>query len=143
LISQSRGLGDVYKRQDQNTGFGYTGTSKQDIALVDRFHEKVEFSYDTTIEKNFISSPTLLSFASAIREASEINDEFSVPMSTRILKNFQDDVLNLNFEFAVNSLLNNYPKSDGERDGVKMRFDAEADTIAADYGVSKGNYSTR
>lgn len=127
---------------DQNTGLGYTGTSRQDSALVDRFNVKLEFHYDTAIEGNFIKSPTLLSFASNIREAAELNDEFSVPMSTRILKNFQAQATTLNFEFAVNSLLSNYPKMDGERDAIKMRFDAEADAIASELSIALGKYST-
>jgi hypothetical protein len=127
---------------DQNTGLGYTGTSKQDAALVDRFDVKLEFHYDTSIEANFIKSPTLLTFASNIREASDLNDEFSVPMSTRILKNFVAQAPSLNFEFAVNSLLSNYPKIDGEREAIKMRFDADASAIADELGVSLGKYST-
>lgn len=126
---------------DQNTGLGYTGTSRQDSALIDRFNVKLEFHYDTSIESHFINSATLLGFASNIREASELNDEFSVPMSTRILKNFVAQATNLNFEFAVNSLLSNYPKMDGERDAIKMRFDAEAPQIADELGVSVGKYS--
>ncbi|CAB4128976.1 AAA domain containing protein [uncultured Caudovirales phage] len=128
---------------DQNTGIGYTGTSKQDQALLDRFNIKLEFKYDSKIESNFIKSPTLLQFAENIRTASEMNDEFSVPMSTRILQNFQTQAVNLNFAFAVNSLLSNYPKTDGERDAIKMRFDAEIDSICAELGVDKGKYSTR
>ena len=128
---------------DQNTGIGYTGTSKQDAALVDRFHTKLEFHYDSKIESHFIKSPTLLAFATAIREASELNDEFSVPMSTRILLNFQAQALRLNFPFAVNSLLANYPKGDGERDAIKMRLDADVDSIVAELNVDKGKYSGR
>lgn len=127
---------------DQNTGIGYTGTSKQDAALVDRFHTKLEFQYDTNIEAKFIKSPTLLGFAKNIREASEINDEFSVPMSTRILKQFVSKATRLNFEFAVNSMLANYPKMDGEREALKMRFDAEAEQIATELGTTLGAYST-
>jgi MoxR-like ATPase len=128
---------------DQNTGLGYTGTSRQDAALVDRFNIKLEFHYDSEIEAKFIKSPTLLQFASNIREAAELNDEFSVPMSTRILKNFQAQAVGLNFEFAVNSMLSNYPKMDGERDAIKMRFDADAQQIADELGISLGKYSTR
>ena len=128
---------------DQNTGVGYTGTSKQDAALIDRFNTKLEFHYDSKIESHFIKSPTLLAFATAIREASELNDEFSVPMSTRILLNFQAQALRLNFPFAVNSLLANYPKGDGERDAIKMRLDADVDSIVAELGVDKGKYSGR
>jgi hypothetical protein len=103
----------------------------------------LEFKYDSEIEAKFIKSPTLLQFASNIREAAELNDEFSVPMSTRILKNFQAQATGLNFEFAVNSMLSNYPKMDGERDAIKMRFDADAQQIADELGISLGKYSTR
>jgi MoxR-like ATPase len=126
---------------DQNTGLGYTGTSKQDAALIDRFNIKLEFKYDTTIESKFIKSTALLEFASNIREASEMNDEFSIPMSTRVLQNFQAQATSLNFAFAVHSLLANFPKSDGERDAIKMRLDAEIDRVASDYGVELGNYN--
>lgn len=126
---------------DQNTGLGYTGTSKQDAALIDRFNIKLEFKYDTTIESKFIKSPALLEFASNIREASEMNDEFSIPMSTRVLQNFQAQATSLNFAFAVHSLLANFPKSDGERDAIKMRLDAEIDRVASDYGIELGNYN--
>ena len=126
---------------DQNTGFGYTGTSKQDAALVDRFNVKLEFRYDTAIEAKFIKSPALLEFASNIREASEMNDEFSIPLSTRVLQNFQAQATSLNFAFAVHGLLANFPKSDGERDAIKMRLDAEIDRIASDLGLELGKYN--
>jgi MoxR-like ATPase len=126
---------------DQNTGFGYTGTSKQDAALVDRFNVKLEFRYDTAIEGKFIKSSALLEFASNIREASEMNDEFSIPLSTRVLQNFQAQATSLNFAFAVHGLLANFPKSDGERDAIKMRLDAEIDRIASDLGLELGKYN--
>jgi hypothetical protein len=53
-------------------------------------------------------------------------------MSTRILKNFQDNAVGLGFDFAVENLLNNFPSVDGERDAIKMRIDAERDTIIAE-----------
>lgn len=128
---------------DQNTGLGYTGTSKQDAALVDRFRTKLEFKYDSTIESKFIKSEALLQFANDIRQASEITDEFSVPMSSRILQNFQDHAQSLNFAFALTSLLNNYPKGDGEREAIKMRFDAVSSEIASQLGVEVGSYSLK
>lgn len=127
---------DVLFIADQNTGYGYTGTSKQDAALVDRFNIKVEFAYDVDIEKKFIPSPTLLEFATAIRSAAELNDEFTVPMSTRILQNFVRQAKALGMKFAVESMLNNYPKSDGERDALKMRLDVAVDDIANELGAS-------
>lgn len=125
---------------DQNTGMGYTGTSSQDNALLDRFDPKMEFQYDTEIERNFIKSQALLDFAQAIRIASETNDEFSIPMSTRVLINFQANAQNLGFNFAVNALLNNFPKLDGEREAIKLRFDADSSTIASELGVDDSTY---
>jgi MoxR-like ATPase len=126
---------------DQNVGLGYNGTQKQDNALLDRFNLKLEFQYDTKIEGNFIPSNTLLTFASNIREAAELNDEFSIPMSTRILKNFVAQARGLNLEFAVNSMLSNYPKMDGEREAIKMRLDADISQIASELGVPVGKYT--
>jgi hypothetical protein len=126
---------------DQNTGLGYTGTSKQDNALLDRFNLKIEFDYDINVERKFITSSTLLQFAHSIREASEMSDEFSIPMSSRLLINFENQAKSLGLEFAINAMLNSFPKGDGEREGVKMRLDAEIDTIAEELGVVKGTYS--
>jgi MoxR-like ATPase len=128
---------------DQNTGSGYTGTQRQDQALVDRFNVKLEFKYDDAIESKFIKSPTLLAFANSIRQASETSDQFSVPMSTRMLKNFEEQAVKLNFQFAVNSLLSAFPKDDSEREAIKMRFDAEYDKIAEELNVDPGSYSIK
>ncbi|CAB4123823.1 AAA domain containing protein [uncultured Caudovirales phage] len=128
---------------DQNTGVGYVGTSKQDNALVDRFNLKLEFHYDSKIESKFIKSAALLEFATSIRQAAEQNDQFSVPMSTRALINFQAQASHLGFVFAANSLLNNFPKSDGEREAIKMRFDADSLTIANELGVDYANYNSK
>jgi MoxR-like ATPase len=125
---------------DQNVGTNYTGTMRQDAALVDRFGLKLEFDYDIEIERKFIPSETLLQFATAIRMASASSDQFSSPMSTRILKNFVAQARGLSFEFAVNSLLNNYPVRDGEREALKMRFDTSYEAIASELNVPVGNY---
>jgi len=125
---------------DQNTGTGYAVT-KQDVALVDRMQPKLEFDYDIDVERKFIKSESLLQFAQSIREASKTTDQFTTPMSPRILMNFIDQAQKLNLGFAVYSLLNNFPKDDGEREAIKMRLDADIDAIAADIGVSLDSYS--
>jgi hypothetical protein len=134
---------DVLFIADQNTGIGYTGTMRQDNALSDRFGVKVEFKYDIDIEKKFIDSPTLLQFAHSIREASELNDQFSIPMSTRLLINFQNQARGLGIRFAINTMLNSFPKSDGEREGIQMRLDADLDNIADELGVPTDGYSVK
>lgn len=134
---------DVLFIADQNIGHGYTGTVKQDNALNDRYAHKLEFEYDIKIESKFIQSKTLLEFADAIRQARELNDQFTVDMSTRILKNFQNHAQRLGIKYAVDSMLNNFPKSDGERDAIKMRFDSNVSRICEELGVDKGDYQVK
>lgn len=125
---------------DQNTGVGYAVT-KQDVALLDRMQPKLEFDYDINIERSFIPSEALLQFAHAIREAAQTTDQFTTPMSPRILLDFVSNAKHLNLGFAVTSLLNNFPKDDGEREAVKMRLDADIESIANELGVSTDSYT--
>ena len=127
---------------DQNTGTGYHVTS-QDKALMDRMQPKLEFNYDIQIERKFIQSEALLQFAHSIREASDTSDQFTTPMSPRILLNFISNAKHLSLGFAVTSLLNNFPSEDGEREAVKMRLDADIDTIATELGIPLGSYSAQ
>ena len=122
---------------DANTGSAYNGTMRQDGALVDRFNIKLPFTYDTDLESKFIPYPALLAFASSIRKATELGQEdFTVPLSTRLLQNFIMQANNFNWNFAVERLLSNFPGDTGERDAIKMRLDADAPRIAAEFGIS-------
>jgi hypothetical protein len=122
---------------DANIGIGYNGTMRQDQALVDRFHIKLNFSYDTRLEQQFLPYPALLSFADGIRKAGDLGEEdFTVPMSTRLLQNFVSHASRYNWSFAVARLLSNFPSDNGERDAVKMRLDSDAPRIATDLGVT-------
>lgn len=121
---------------DQNTGIGYNGTMRQDQALLDRFNIKLPFTYDAELEKNFLPYPALLGFATGIRKAADMGDEdFSVPMSTRLLQNFVQQASQFNWEFAVQRLLSNFPNDNGERDAIKMKLDSDAPAIRRDLGV--------
>ena len=121
---------------DQNIGMGYNGTMRQDQALVDRFNIKLNFTYDTELERQFLPYPSLLNFADGIRKASDMGeDEFTVPMSTRLLQNFVTQASQFNWRFAVERLLSNFPNETGERDAVKLRLESDAPQIANDLGV--------
>lgn len=121
---------------DQNTGIGYNGTMRQDQALLDRFNIKLPFTYDAELEKNFLPYPALLGFATGIRKAADMGDEdFSVPMSTRLLQNFVQQASQFNWEFAVQRMLSNFPNDNGERDAIKMKLDSDAPAIRRDLGV--------
>ena len=126
---------------DQNIGQGYTGAVQQDKALKDRF-VKVEMDYDRNVEAKFIDSPALLDFAQSIRDARKLTDEFTTEVSTRMLKDFQLLARGVSFNFAVQSLLANFPDDDGEREGVKTRFNLNYTKVAEELGVVVGNYST-
>jgi hypothetical protein len=121
---------------DANVGVGYNGTSRQDGALVDRFNLKLNFSYDVRLEEQFLPYPALLQFADGIRRASDLGEEdFTVPMSTRLLQNFVSHASQFNWNFAVARLLSNFPADNGERDAIKMRLDSDAPRIIRDLGL--------
>lgn len=121
---------------DANVGSGYNGTMKQDTALIDRFAIKLPFTYDTELEAKFIPYPALLSFAKGIRTATDLGQEdFTTPLSTRLLQTFVSQVREFNWPFAVQRLLSNFPADTGERDAIKLRIDADAPRIAREFGL--------
>ena len=122
---------------DANSGSNYSGTMRQDGALIDRFNIKLPFVYDSELEAKFIPYPALLSFATGIRKATELGQEdFTTPLSTRLLQNFVMHVTSFNWNFAVQRLLTNFPADTGERDAIKMRLDADAPRIGSEFGVT-------
>jgi MoxR-like ATPase len=121
---------------DANVGNNYSGTMRQDGALLDRFAIKLPFSYDAELEAKFIPYPALLGFATGIRTATELGQEdFTVPLSTRLLQTFVAQVKEFSWSFAVQRLLSNFPTDTGERDAIKLRIDADAPRIAREFGV--------
>lgn len=122
---------------DANVGSAYSGTMRSDGALLDRFNIKLPFVYDSDLEKNFLPYPALLAFATGIRKASELGEEdFTVPVSTRLLQNFVMHATNFNWEFAVQRLLSNFPVESGEREAIKLRLESDAPRIASDLNVA-------
>lgn len=125
---------------DANVGGMYNGTTRADAAFIDRFGVKLQFKYDTDLEKKFLPYPALLEFAKAIRVASDLGQQdFSVPMSTRLLKSFVEQAKAFNWDFAVERLLASFPADTGERNAIKTRIDADAPSIAAELGVTYAN----
>ena len=101
---------------------GYKGTSKFNEAFADRFWIKLNFEYDTDIEKKFIPSNTLLELAKSMR-ADSIAGVYETPVSTRLLKQFVDLAQNLSYDFAVDNFVNNF--RDDERSSVKLLLDSQ------------------
>jgi MoxR-like ATPase len=100
----------------------YRGTSKFNEAFSDRFYVKLNFEYDTSIEKKFIPSSTLLDLAKSMRDDA-IAGVYETPISTRLLKQFVDLAQNLNYDFAVDNFVNNF--RDDERSSVKLLLDSQ------------------
>jgi hypothetical protein len=122
---------------DANIGGMYNGTTRSDAAFVDRFSIKLQFDYDTALEKKFLPYPTLLNFASAIRKAADLGQQdFTVPMSTRLLKSFVAQAQAFGWQFAVDRMLASFPSETGERDAIKTRIESDAPAIASELGVS-------
>ena len=101
---------------------GYKGTSKFNEAFADRFWIKLNFEYDTDIEKKFIPSKTLLELATSMR-ADTIAGVYETPVSTRLLKQFVDLAQNLSYDFAVDNFVNNFRED--ERSSVKLLLDSQ------------------
>jgi MoxR-like ATPase len=101
---------------------GYKGTSRFNEAFADRFWVKLNFEYDTEIEKKFIPSATLLDLAKSMR-ADTIAGVYETPVSTRLLKQFVDLSQNLSYDFAVDNFVNNF--RDDERNSVKLLLDSQ------------------
>lgn len=122
---------------DANMGGMYSGTTRADAAFLDRFLMKLQFEYDTALESKFLPYPALLNFASAIRKASDLGQQdFTVPMSTRLLKGFVSQAQEFNWKFAVERLLSSFPSDTGERNAVKTRLEADAPAIAQEIGIA-------
>lgn len=101
---------------------GYKGTSRFNEAFSDRFYVKLNFEYDTDIEKKFIPSNTLLELAKSMR-ADTVAGTYETPVSTRLLKQFVDLAQNLSYDFAVDNFVNNFRED--ERSSVKLLLDSQ------------------
>jgi len=110
---------------------GYRGTSRLNEAFADRFAIKLQFKYDTEIERKFIPSKSLLELANKMR-ADSLSGIYETPISTRLLKNFVSNATSLNYDFAVTNFLNNF--NDEERGSVKLLLEAYSHSIATELG---------
>jgi hypothetical protein len=124
---------------DQNLGSDYTGATKQDSALLDRF-TKVEFEDDPAIEAQLIPSPSFLEFAEAIRFVNRTDrGKMRTRVGLRMLLKFVEHSKNYNYQFAVSRLLANFNVS--ERATVRMHFDTRYDAIASELGIDASTYT--
>jgi DNA polymerase III delta prime subunit len=125
---------------DQNIGTAYSGAQQQDSALLDRFNVKLEFDYDPEIERKIVGSPSLVELAESLRYLRKAEPaKHKTVVGTRMLINFASQAKHYNFDFAVRSLLNNFP--DKEREAVSMQLESRYLTIAEELSVPADNIS--
>jgi len=113
---------------------GYRGTAKMDEAMEDRFRDKWEFKYDPELESNFIKSPALLELATDVRHQNE-SGKILAPFSTRILKTFQQDALEDDWQYAVDNLLANFARG-VERESVSTTVEIYSSRIQDELGIA-------
>jgi len=127
----------------------YRGVSLLNEAWKDRFEIKVEFDYDRSIESKFIKSSSLLDLAYGMRSSSRGVDArvqgststiFDTPISPRILKTFEKLATQLNYDFAVQNMVNAFDIE--ERSSVKMMLEGAEYNIKSDLGLDTSNIIT-
>jgi len=118
----------------------YRGTTLLNEAWKDRFEIKLNYNYDNAIEKQIVTSVSLLELANGMRSTSQ-NDHgssnsstiFETPVSTRILKTFEKLAKGLSYDFASDVFVNNF--SDDERPAVRMLLEGNDYNIKSDLGL--------
>lgn len=125
----------------------YRGTQLLNEAWKDRFEIKVNYNYDSAIEKKFISSSSLLELANGMRATSRRDEHasdrgtiFETPVSPRILKTFEKLATGLNFDFASEVFINNF--SDDEKPAVKMLLEGTSYNIKEELGLAVDTITT-
>jgi MoxR-like ATPase len=129
---------DLLVVADQNPN--YRGTQLLNEAWKDRFEIKLNYNYDNAIEKQIVTSVSLLELANGMRSTSQ-NDHvssnsstiFETPVSTRILKTFEKLAKGLSYEFASEVFVNNF--ADDEKPAVRMLLEGSEYNIKSDLGL--------
>jgi MoxR-like ATPase len=119
----------------------YRGTQLLNEAWKDRFEIKLTYGYDNSIEKQIVTSGSLLELANGMRSTARIDEGssnpstiFETPVSTRILKTFEKLAKGLSYEFACDVFVNNF--NDDERPAVRMLLEGNEHNIKSDLGLA-------
>ena len=118
----------------------YRGTQLLNEAWKDRFAIKVTYDYDTSIEKKFLSSASLIELFSGIRSTSRVDQVasnsstiFETPASPRMMKTFELLAKGLSYDFASEVLVNNF--SDEEKPAIRMLLEGASYNIREELGL--------
>lgn len=112
---------------------GYSGVSKQDQALLDRFKFPVTYEYDLDIDRLWCKSESFLREVVANWRATQQADPSATPFSHRLTEAFSWTVANFGLKPAVLQLLERFQPT--ERDVLKLNISKSAHEIASEFGV--------
>ena len=107
----------------------YAGVSQIDPALWDRCSPVMEWGYSREVEKQLLTSATLLEMAWDVRKSRE----FETPMSTRQLVEFEELVADMGWSFARSALIARYDEM--EKVAIGTTLDNRGPSIADELGV--------
>jgi MoxR-like ATPase len=110
----------------------YRGSRPMNQAWKDRFHHKVEFPYDKSIERKLIPSASLLEIADKLRVMAD-KGEIDTPISTRSLVALVNNSKQIGIDYAIASYVNGF--LDDEKEAVKLVMETAKSTISSELGV--------
>lgn len=123
---------DVVVFATQNEGMGYSGTSPLSHAIKNRFSVILRWGYDPAVEKQLITSKTLLTFAERIRVMHQAG-EVETPTTTNSLMTFERISRKTgNLNLAIETMLNRYASDSTERAAVQVVFDGLKANVEGD-----------
>ena len=110
---------------------GYQGTRPLNEAFKNRFGFKISFPYTREVEKELVTSSSLMGLADSLRLRHDIGD-ITTPVSTNMLLEFEEFAYDdaLGFDFAVGNFINAFSKD--EQAIVTEVMELESDNIYND-----------
>lgn len=117
----------------------YKGDSPLNEAFFDRFGIKLKYGYDKQIESSLFQSEALRELVNNMRAMSTLPSyagsgvAFETPLTPRMFKAFESLVKGFNWDFALESLVNNFPIE--EQEAVRNLFKIKRINILNELGI--------
>jgi len=96
----------------------YAGTRDLNKAFRNRLAVKVPWGYDPVIEAKLVNSTVMLELANNIRTRSKEGKDFTTPVSTNMLIEFEELAVSLNTTFAVENFIAAFDEGD-EQESIR------------------------
>jgi hypothetical protein len=119
---------------------GYSGVSKQDQALLDRFRFNVTYEYDLNIDRLWCKSETFLREVVQRWRDSQQADPSATPFSHRLTEAFSWTASKFGLKPAVLQLLERFQPA--EREALKLSLTSSSIEIASELGIDHDNIHT-